>query len=91
MVVHSFTGIFEHIPEIRQFRIIQKDLDSITIEYIPGPGFHRTLLDIIKGKIHDVLGEPLGLTFEPVDDIPPTPSGKPQIILSLLNNSRIST
>jgi phenylacetate-CoA ligase len=91
MVVHSFTGIFEHIPEIRQFRIIQKDLDSITIEYIPGPGFHRTLLDIIKGKIHGGLGEPLSLTFEPVDEIPPTASGKPQIILSLLNNSRIST
>jgi len=89
MVVHSFTGIFEHIPEVRQFRIIQTDLDSITIEYIPGLGFHQNLLDVIKGKIHDGLGEPLSLTFKPVDYIPPTASGKPQIILSLLNNSRI--
>ena len=91
MVVHSFTGIFEHIPEISQFRVIQTDLDSITIEFIPGPGFHRTMLDNIKGKIYDGLGESLSLTFKPVDCIPPTASGKPQIISSLLKNARVST
>ena len=91
MVVHSFTGIFEHIPEIQQFRIVQRDLDSITIEYIPGLGFHRAMLDTIKGRIHDRLDESLSVNFRPVDFIPSTASGKPQIILSLLKNPQLST
>ena len=88
MVVHSFTGIFEHIPEIRQFRVIQRDLDAIVVEYIPGRGFDLAILDTIKEKIHDGLGESLYLTFKPVANIPPTASGKPQIILSLLKSPR---
>jgi phenylacetate-CoA ligase len=33
LVVHSFTGIFEHIPEIKQFCVIQNNIEGIIIKF----------------------------------------------------------
>jgi phenylacetate-CoA ligase len=82
MIVHSFTGLFEHISEIRQFRVVQDHLDSITIEVIPGIGFGEQILNNIRATIQKQLQEPFEINFRVVDDIPSTPSGKPQIIKS---------
>lgn len=87
MVVHSFTGIFEHIPEIRQFRVVQRTLDSLEIEYIPGRGFDPAVLDTVRQRIHRGLNEPIALSFRRVAEIPATASGKPQIVLSLLDHA----
>ena len=85
MVVHFFSGIFEHLPEIRQFRVIQRQPEAMLIEYIPGTGFHPGILDRIRDQIQAYLKEPtFGIEFAAVDLIPATPSGKPQIIESLL-------
>lgn len=85
LIVHFFTGIFEHIPEIRQFRVIQKTLDGIEVEYIPDPALFRPeTLEGIGKKIEEKLGEPLAVAFRQVELIPPTPSGKPQIIQSFI-------
>jgi len=82
LVVHAFTGIFEHHPEISQFCVIQDDLSGIRIHYIEGKGFHAGLLDGIAERIREAVQEPFGISFEKVEDIPPTPSGKPQLIVS---------
>jgi hypothetical protein len=87
MVVHAFTGIFEHVPEIKQFRVIQKNLDSIDIEYIKDGGFVDIVLNNIRAKIHGYLSEDFPVHFKEVEAIPPTPSGKPQIIQSFLKQS----
>ncbi|MGB0177751.1 MAG: phenylacetate--CoA ligase family protein, partial [Owenweeksia sp.] len=84
MVVHSFTGIFEHIPEIRQFCIIQEKLEGIKVQYIPETTVESSLLQSIRQQILDYLKEPFQVEFEQVDHIPPTKSGKPQIIISKL-------
>lgn len=85
MVVHTFTGIFEHISQIEQFCVVQENLDGIKIRYIPRHGFNVMVLDRISKQIQAYLKEPdFNIEFEQVDDIPPTPSGKPQIIISKL-------
>lgn len=85
MVVHTFTGIFEHIREIQQFCVIQENLDGVKIQYIPRDDFKDEMLESIKNKIQSYLKEPaFQLIFEPVQYIAPTPSGKPQIIQSFL-------
>jgi phenylacetate-CoA ligase len=84
MIVHFFTGIFEHAPEILQFRVIQHRLDEMTIEYIPRDIFNSGVLDVLTKKIHDYLQEPFPITFVEVESIPSTFSGKPQIILSTI-------
>tara|TARA_B100000780_G_scaffold274822_1_gene240416 strand:- start:882 stop:2204 length:1323 start_codon:yes stop_codon:yes gene_type:complete len=82
MVVHSFTGIFEHYSEIIQFCIIQNDLSSILIQVIVERSFNKIILKNITEKINNYsLGE-LEIKFELVNYIPPTQSGKPQIIIS---------
>ncbi len=84
MVVHSFTGIFEHIPQIRQFCVIQRSLLGIEILYIPDDGFEQKVLDDIKSKLISVINESFDIQFREVDFIPPTKSGKPQLIISNL-------
>lgn len=82
MIVHFFTGIFEHIKEISQFKVIQKNLDEIEILYVPAIGFKMSILDDIRIKIQNYLKEPFPVHFKRVHKIEPSPSGKPRLIES---------
>jgi phenylacetate-CoA ligase len=84
MTVHTFTGILEYYPQIKQFRVVQKDLSGITIEYIPASGFTPAVLDEIRNKILSHLSQPFAISFVQVAKISPSPSGKPQIVESAL-------
>lgn len=89
MVVHSFTGIFEHIPEIKQFRVIQHELSEIIIEYLPDRGFSPTILQTIESRILGELNESISVKFTEVNHIPDSPSGKPQLIVSTLQPTSV--
>ena len=81
LVVHFFTGIFEHYPEIEQFQVLQqKKGGKIQINYIKGVNFTKIILDHIRNKIYERAEERFPLNFSNVTKIKPTPSGKPQII-----------
>lgn len=84
MIVHSFTGIFNKYPAIAQFCVIQRVLEKIQIQYIPGDGFDPLMLEEIKNWIIGYLEEEIEIQFEKVTEILPTKSGKPQIIISEL-------
>ncbi len=84
MVVHSFTGIFEHIPQVHQFCVIQRDLAGICIEVIAGDAYEDGLLAMVKKRIQEQMGTDFAVEFTLVETIPATASGKPQIIRSLL-------
>jgi phenylacetate-CoA ligase len=86
LIVHSFTGVFEYYPQIKQFCIIQKKLSGIHVLYIKDHGFHARVLNEISNKLATLIKEPFEITFEAVEHIPPTQSGKPQIIISHLQN-----
>ncbi len=87
MVVHSFTGVFEHIPEIKQFCVVQYDLSGIEILFVKDLGFKKEILSNIENKIISFLNEPFEIIFIEVDKIQPTKSGKPQLIVSKLSNN----
>lgn len=91
MVVHSFTGIFEHIAEIRQFRVVQRDRDGIEVEYVPEAPLPAGLLERVRERIQTHLDEDFAVTFTQVPSIAPTPSGKPQIIQSFLERGQIGS
>lgn len=84
MIVHFFTAIFEFETGIKQFRVIQEDLSSMKIEYIPSKEYDEMVLPRIEKKIHEHLQEDFPIEWIKVDEIPPTASGKPQIIKSLI-------
>lgn len=88
LIVHFFTGIFEHISEIRQFRVLQDSVHEFSIEIISD--LNGASLDVLLNGIHKKLEqkaeEKLQITFKQVHEIPTTNSGKPQIIVSTLPN-----
>jgi len=91
MIVHSFTGIIEHYPEIKQYTVLQNDLDGIVIQYIADKNFEIKILDKIEQKIRKSLQEDsFYIHFKEVDSITPTASGKPQIIQSFLEKNTLS-
>ncbi len=84
--IHSFTGVLEYYQAIKQYKIIQNDLESIIIEYIVD-GKHQFELSVlvdIKEKLNTLTNNCLNITFREVQIIKPTKSGKPQIIESNL-------
>lgn len=90
MVVHSFTGIFEHYKEIEQYCIVQKELDGIELLYIPSEDYKSEVLNSIKDSILEHLQEPsFYINFTEVGKIEPTSSGKPQIIKSFLKKDSL--
>jgi phenylacetate-CoA ligase len=86
LIVHSFTGIFEYFPEIKQYKIIQNEIDQINIQYIIDEhfDFNENSLNQIEEKINVLTDKSLILNFIQVDFISSTKSGKPQIIESNL-------
>lgn len=91
LIVHSFTGIVEFYPEIKQFRIIQETIDKIIFEYIVDDffPFREDVLLEIKSKIDFLADNTLIIEFLKVDEIKPTPSGKPQIIESKIKSTSL--
>lgn len=90
LIVHFFTAIFEHIPQIKQFQVVQKSLDEIEIHFIPGRDFNAEIFEIIENKINENLREKFPVRWMKTDFIAPTGSGKPQIIQSFLKQ-KLST
>lgn len=83
LVVHSFTGLFEHIPEISQFKVIQRSVQGIEIEYIPGAGFSVALLEVVREKLNSLINDSnFIIELKEVAHIGNTASGKPQLIES---------
>lgn len=85
MVVHSFTGIFEYIPEIKQFKVVQRTKNGIEIEYIKAASFSEKAIEKATFELRKYIEqEEFKIEFKEVDFIAPTASGKPQIIESHL-------
>lgn len=80
--VHSFTGIIEYYQTIKQFKIIQNNLEEIIVEYIVDneDTFDAAVINEIKDKFLNLTHNCLNITFRKVEQIKPTKSGKPQII-----------
>lgn len=86
LIVHSFTGIIEYYPDIRQYQIIQENTKEIIMRYIVDDliPLQKNTLDEIRNKINELTENSLKIIFEETGHIPNSPSGKPQIIKSLL-------
>lgn len=87
LTVHSFTGIFEYYPTIYQYNIIQTQKDELIINYIEEKTVKVNLdcLTEIKEKINQLTKNSMKIKFQKVTSIENTPSGKPQILKSLVN------
>ena len=73
-----FTHIFLYRESIKNFQVIQKDLDFIKVKIVKKDGIEFNEEDIsdIKNKIKLVMGINCKVVFEFVDKIKKTPNGK---------------
>lgn len=90
LIVHFFTGIFEHFPQVRQFRVIQKEIGQILVEYIPADDFNGQVLEQLANKMYERANETFPVEWKQVGTIPPTASGKPQLVQNLIAQRHIS-
>jgi phenylacetate-CoA ligase len=81
LIVHSFTGVFEYFPEIKQFQVVQRNKEALTIRYLIGYDFNPAVLIKIKELLDTHAEEVLNIDFVSVDEILPSKSGKPQIVI----------
>ncbi len=84
MIVHFFTAIFQLESAFQQFKIVQRKLEGIEIEYIPSSHFENVAKECVEKRIREELNEPFTIDWIEVEGIAPTRSGKPQIIESFL-------
>jgi len=81
VTVHSFTGIFEYFPEIKQFQVIEQER-GLLIRYIKDEAFTIKTLELVKEKLYEKIDKNLVVIFKEESLIEPTASGKPCMVMS---------
>ncbi len=86
LIVHFFTGVLEHFPDIDSFQVIQERVDSILIRIVPSSIFTKELENKIVTSLKEK-GARLEINIEIVKEIPFSPSGKRRFIISNVSKS----
>ena len=76
--------VFEFFPEIKQFQVIQDNIESITIRYIPGVQIDFSVIAKIQSKFIERTQSTILINWEEVENIEASKSGKPQLIINNL-------
>ena len=87
-IVHGLAVIYpiRDIPGIKSFKVIQSDLEHITVQLVlesaPPPGIDQKISDGLKAR----LGDSVQVIIEHLAEIPPEKSGKYRYIISHVAN-----
>ncbi|HRQ68412.1 MAG TPA: hypothetical protein P5031_07595 [Candidatus Syntrophosphaera sp.] len=81
LTVNNFTGLFQNLPAVDQFQILQKSPDEITVLIKVNGCYDLTVQSQVMAIMKSVIKEDLKLKIEPVDDIPLTPNGKRRFLI----------
>ena len=82
LIIHFFTGIFAHYPEIKQFQIFHKKDFKLEIRYLKGYNFEKSILKKIENEILAKAEDYIQVDFKSVKTIDSSRSGKLQMIIS---------
>ena len=83
LVVHFFTILFEHLPGIRQFQIVQRETGRIEASVVPAADYSRGAVEMrVRDAVARATHGSLAVDFRYVDDIPLSRSGKRRFVLS---------
>ncbi|MHB8078497.1 MAG: phenylacetate--CoA ligase family protein [Candidatus Krumholzibacteriia bacterium] len=70
---------------VRQFQVVQADLDRFRVRVVPGPGDPAASRRHLEAKLREQLGSDARFEFESVTAIPREKSGKMRLIVGLPN------
>lgn len=83
LIVHFFTGILSHFPEIESFQVVQETREAILVRVVPAAGFSRETADRVVAALREK-GADLDIELETVPEIPAAASGKRRFVISRL-------
>jgi phenylacetate-CoA ligase len=69
-------GVVCNAGEIQQFQVVQEDYDKIRILVVMGVGFTKEYRKDVESKIKVAVGSDCKITWDFIDSIPKTPTGK---------------
>jgi phenylacetate-CoA ligase len=84
LIVHYFTGVLEHFHEVRQFQIIQEELESVRLLVVPAQSFSAETPRRLASALSERGADDLTIRVECVNDIPLPKSGKHRFIVNKL-------
>ena len=89
---HIFSIILERRHELKQFRVIQEEYDSIRILVSPEAEADRQSVEnaMLTDLRREVPVQDMNYTVDFVDHIPPDPNGKLRLLISKVNKSHLS-
>lgn len=85
LIVHFFTGILEHFPEIDSFQVVQTDPESILLRILPKGEMNDQVLNHIKSSLAEKGAADLKMEFKIVKSIPLQPTGKHRFIINQIH------
>ena len=85
LIVHFFTGILEHFPEIDSFQVVQERRDSIQLFLVPHAPIDETVRSRIVGALQHKGIDDLKIDIHLVDEIPFSPAGKRRFVINKLD------
>lgn len=88
LIVHFFTGILEHFPEIDTFQVVQETRDGLLLRIVPEKTFSLESAGRIRAALVEkgLLG--MRIDVEVVAEIPLTPGGKRRFVINKLDALR---
>jgi phenylacetate-CoA ligase len=89
LIVHFFTGILEHFPEIETFQVVQEKIDEIVLRLVPAPGFSKQTEVKIVSNLQEKAAD-LNFRIDVTESIPPPSSGKRRFIISKISKPFVS-
>jgi len=79
------TCTLDHIPGLRQFRIIQENVGLLIAVLAKGEGFGADTVHRVEEQLKTILDEKMDIRYEVVDNIPREPTGKVRAVVSRLS------
>lgn len=77
-----FALIMNYINGVMQYRIIQKSLDSLSVEIVPASNYDYNCEEQIRNAIESVIGEDIEVRFEILEELPIKEEGKMRKVIS---------
>jgi phenylacetate-coenzyme A ligase PaaK-like adenylate-forming protein len=81
-----FTHLFDRLPEVEQFRVVQKRIDNLLIEVMVPAAAAAKVRRSVEAAVRDSLGEPMEIEVRAVAALPVSSSGKTRWIVSELDS-----
>jgi phenylacetate-CoA ligase len=79
-----FPHMLKDVPGLKQFQLVQRQLERLDLSIVRGPAFTDESLAYIRREVGKVLGDSIQLDVHFVDEIALTPSGKLRVTVSEL-------